>query len=286
MYNALLPGSDKYMSEEAKEVAAEWIVERGKLDWNAKCFGDGFADYVQNCKTASAFADADQNMPGNIFSEVTDYEKDYMWRTILWQKWLWKVYSDKDTAMEGWLITYVYGPFMSIFMEIKGTLLRMTERKVSRKSMKFDLSKWPERSDYRHDALLRMEELMLDVMIVEAKPAESIKCEDDFKKLGIVLGNNILGMKDQFPAIKEDLVRANGIMFVGYTVHLLEARLKDGNPVLFALETFTIPKGDSTSDHKDLLHALRMFIAFAKRVRKNTKLISVRNGKIPADKKQ
>jgi hypothetical protein len=121
-----------------------------------------------------------------------------------------------------------------------------------------------------------MEEFTLDVMIVEAKPTESTKCEDDFKKLGIVLGNNILGMKDHFPAIEEGLVRANGIMFVGYTVHLLEARLKDGKPVLFALETFTIPKGNNgASDHKDLLHALRMFTAFARRIRKNIREIHV-----------
>ena len=63
MFNALLPGSDKYMSEDAKKVAAEWIAECGKLDWNAKCFGDEFADYVKDCKTASAFADAVEDMP-------------------------------------------------------------------------------------------------------------------------------------------------------------------------------------------------------------------------------
>ena len=200
------------------------------------------------------------------------------------RKWLWEVYSKKDTAMEGWLITFVYGPFMSIFMEIKGTLLRMTERKVSRKSMKFDLTKWPERSDYRHDALLRMDELLLDVMIVEAKPTESIKCEDDFKKLGIVLGNNILGMKDDLPAMEEGLVYPTNMIPLALTVHFLEARLYDGKPVLFALETFTIPKGDGATDHKALLHALRMFTSFARRVRKNIREISAKNGKPPVDK--
>ncbi|KAF9362967.1 hypothetical protein BGX34_005182, partial [Mortierella sp. NVP85] len=58
---------------------------------------------------------------------------------------------------------------------IEGTLLRMTERKMSKNSRKCDLSKWPERSDYRHDALLRVDQVKLDAVVVEAKPTESTK---------------------------------------------------------------------------------------------------------------
>jgi hypothetical protein len=174
--------------------------------------------------------------------------------------------------MEGWLISFVYGQFMTIFMDIEGTLLRMTERKISENSKKFDFVSWPERNDYRHDALLLMEAVKLDVVVVEAKPTE-VKSDDDFKKLGIVLSNDILSMKDRYPAIPEQDLKAHGIMFVGYQVYLLETRLKDGSPVVFTVSSFKIPKGGEESDHQTLLLALKWFISFGKRVRNNVELI-------------
>ncbi|KAF9364543.1 hypothetical protein BGX34_001208 [Mortierella sp. NVP85] len=139
--------------------------------------------------------------------------------------------------IEGWLITFVYGPLMSILMEIPGTILNMTEYKISGTSVAYDLTKltqdWINGSlDYRHDAILRVEKSGMDVMVMEAKPG-SKGSEEDLDKLGIVLSNIILGIKEKYPDIKVENLRVHGIMIIGYRAKLIEARLMSGNPVLF-----------------------------------------------------
>lgn len=157
--------------------------------------------------------------------------------------WLWRVHSEKNRTIEGWLITFVYGPLMSILMEIPGTTLNMTEYKISGTSVAYDLVKltqdWIDGSfDYRHDAILRVEKSGMDVMVMEAKP-NSKGSEEDLDKLGIVLSNIILGIEEKYPKIKADDLRAHGIMIIGYRAKLIEARLKSGSPVIMEWDNVT-----------------------------------------------
>lgn len=127
---------------------------------------------------------------------------------------------------------------MSFLLEIPRTLLKMTERKVSPNSMAFDLS---EEHDYRHDGLLRM----------EAKPTVA-GSEDDLRKLGLVLSNNILGIQRRFPDMKAKDLRVYGIMFIGYECQLIEARLFNGCPVIYKRNS---PK--TTPPSLSRVHSLR-----------------------------
>jgi len=171
--------------------------------------------------------------------------------------------------MEGWLITFVYGPLLSILLTVPATLLKMTERKMSQFSRAFDLSAWRE-SGYLHDGLLRIEKNDQDVLAMEAKPTEEGSLYD-FRKLGIVLSNDILAMKGRYPGIADDDHRAYGIMFVGYDAWLLETRLVGGKPLLFSVANVLIPR--TTSDLRHLVHLLEMFIDFKRRVDGSVKLL-------------
>ncbi|KAI8356308.1 hypothetical protein B0O80DRAFT_506148 [Mortierella sp. GBAus27b] len=59
---------------------------------------------------------------------LTEIEQDYIWINIAWLHFLKKL-DISYTAMEGWLITYIYGPLMSILMNIPNSALKMTEYK-------------------------------------------------------------------------------------------------------------------------------------------------------------
>lgn len=171
--------------------------------------------------------------------------------------------------MEGWLITFVYGPLLSILLTVPATLLKMTERKMSSVSRRFDLSAWRE-SGYLHDGLLRIQKNDQDVLAMEAKPTEEGSLYD-FRKLGIVLCNDILAMKKRYCGIADQDHRAYGIMFVGYEVWLLETRLVKGKPLLFSVANVPIPKNDR--EFGRLFPLLKKFIEFKRRVDDTVKLL-------------
>ncbi|KAI8363262.1 hypothetical protein B0O80DRAFT_492408 [Mortierella sp. GBAus27b] len=79
--------------------------------------------------------------------------------------------------MEGWLITYVYGPLMMTLLDVQSTVLKMTEFKMSNESLYQDLLV----NDLRHDGILRVDKCNMDVMIMEAKPTK-VGARDDFGK--------------------------------------------------------------------------------------------------------
>lgn len=205
---------------------------------------------------------------------------------------------------------------MSILLEVPETLLMMTERKMADSSVAFNLQKLT-CTDYRHDGLLRIEGIRMDVMAMEAKPTPT-GSEDDLRKLGIVLSNNILGMKKNFPSIRTKDLRTFGIMFVNYEFKLIEVRLVDetasvdatapvdetasvdatalleetapvdetaseGIPVLFTVAEPQIPKEDHQTSHDQLISSLKMFIAFKRKIQKSVELmIHHKNGNVTA----
>jgi hypothetical protein len=145
------------------------------------------------------------------------------------RSWLWRVYSTRDKAIEGWLITFVYGPIMSILLEILDTILKMTEYKVVDKSLAhpllllIDEEGDKKKKEYRHDAVLHVQDLEIDVMIVEAKPNRK-GSDADIDKLGLVLSDMLLGIRDGFPKIKVGDLRVHGMMIIGYRTMLIEAQ--------------------------------------------------------------
>jgi len=160
---------------------------------------------------------------------------------------------------------------MSILLEIPGTILKMTEYKISGESVAYDLSASAEGFkdwidglfEFRHDALLRIVESNIDVMVMEAKPGVG-GSERDIEKLGAVLTNILYGMKTRFPVIPSNKLQVHGIMFTGYRVQLLEARFRDNHSVVFSVSEVNIPHEQGSID--DLMKALQMFIAFKRRV--------------------
>lgn len=148
---------------------------------------------------------------------LTQNELDYVWGTIDQQSKVWKMCSDKNMDMEGWLTCYVYAPPMLILMDIPSAYLKMTEFKISEGSLyQRNLV-----GDFRHDGILSVEKAGMDMVIMEAKPTEA-GVQDDLGKLGEVLSNSLLGMKTRFKRIGEGDLRTYGIMFSGYNCTLIE----------------------------------------------------------------
>ncbi|KAG0211699.1 hypothetical protein BGX31_001635 [Mortierella sp. GBA43] len=96
---------------------------------------------------------------------LTEIEQDYIWINIAWLHFLKKL-DISYTAMEGWLITYIYGPLMSILMNIPNSALKMTEYKGSGVGKKY---KTPALA-FKHDGILYLKESQVDLMVMEAKP--------------------------------------------------------------------------------------------------------------------
>jgi hypothetical protein len=107
---------------------------------------------------------------------------------------------------------------------------------------------------------------------MEAKPTEEGSLYD-FRKLGIVLSNDILAMKGRYPEIADENHRAYGIMFVGYEAWLLETRLVEGKPLLFSVACVNIPRQTAGRQLGRYLQALEMFIDFKRRVDDTVKLL-------------
>ncbi|KAK3810388.1 MAG: hypothetical protein J3Q66DRAFT_352954 [Benniella sp.] len=167
---------------------------------------------------------------------------------------------------------------MSILMEIPGTILKMTEYKIPVESFAYDLVQLSEgyedlmdgSLDYRHDGILLTEDLCTETMIMEAKPDDR-GADQDLGKLGLVLSNLILGMKNRYsPRIPPRNLRIHGIMFIGYRVKMIEVRLKDDRyPVAYFVSEVTIPRHSGDDSVRQLIQVLKMFIAYKKRVSRN-----------------
>lgn len=167
---------------------------------------------------------------------------------------------------------------MSILLEIPGTVLNMTEYKVTGNSVAhsllpsfdvvdmIDADGKKKDKEYRHDAVLRIQDLHTDVMIMEAKPTDK-GSSDDLEKIGLVLSNMILGIRTRFPEIEVEKLRVHGIMFIGYRAKLIEAQLDGDNPVVYVVSDFIIPQAVGERSFGQLMSALRMFIAFQRRVK-------------------
>ncbi|KAF9349102.1 hypothetical protein BGX34_002053 [Mortierella sp. NVP85] len=109
-------------------------------------------------------------------------------------------------------------------------------------------------------------------MIMEAKP--DIKGSDaELEKLGSVLSDMLLGIRDGFPKVEVEDLRVHGIMITGYRTKLIEAQLIDGKPVVYAVSEITIPDAANTKSLEHLMQALRMFIAFKRRIEKTVNLL-------------
>ncbi|KAG0200952.1 hypothetical protein BGX31_003946, partial [Mortierella sp. GBA43] len=270
-FNSLLESSKRYFTHDAKYAFNDWIQSvrsvcpKYKFS-TQKTFTKDREEY-QHLSTIAIRAIPQVKL--QYFVETSQVEQDYMWMNIFWQTRLWRVYSDKNRKMEGWLIAFVYAPLMSILLEIPGTLLKMTERKVSPNTMAFDLT---EEHDFRHDGLLRILDLDVDVLIMEAKPTVA-GSEDDLRKLGIVLSNNILGIQRRFPDIRKTDLRVYGIMFIGYECQLIEARLFEGYPVIYKRLGFNIPQGDEGNPTKSLVSSLAEFITFKRDIERTVNVL-------------
>jgi len=99
---------------------------------------------------------------------------------------------------------------MSILLEVPGTMLHMTEYKMTDITVAHVLQPLiseddEKKKEYRHDAVLRIVDLNTDAMLMEAKP-DPKGSNADLKKLGLVLSNMILGMRGAFTRIKVDWV--------------------------------------------------------------------------------
>lgn len=114
--------------------------------------------------------------------------------------------------------------------------------------------------NYKHDALLHLDDVKVDLMVMEAKGTEE-GGQQDLWKLGLVLSNNILGMHPKMPPGE---LRAHGIMFIGYSCTLIECQLRDMRPVQYEIAKFDVPS--SAGGHAGVLEGLGYFIAFRDRI--------------------
>ncbi|KAF9344974.1 hypothetical protein BGX34_005165 [Mortierella sp. NVP85] len=292
LFNSMLPESMKYFSKKAVANFKSWSINHILESKMKPETMDAIVQSAESCHHLSTLVkSANPSLKNADFKGFSVADQDYIWMNIAWQSWLWRAHSAENRLVEGWLIAFVYTPLMSSLIEIPGTTLRMTEYKVSAESLGHQmlvttetLQDWINGSiDYRHDALLRVTELNIDVMVMEAKPGVD-GSEHDIEKLGVILANILRGIKTRYPSVGKKL-KVHGVMFTGYRVQFLEARFPKGpkgSKVLKGLKGSKVLKGSEGQDaviysvsdvtvpyEQDvakLVEALKMFIEFKKRV--------------------
>ncbi|KAG0002124.1 hypothetical protein BGZ65_002914 [Modicella reniformis] len=181
-------------------------------------------------------------------------ERHYVWSAYDLHKKLWRIYATADKAMEGWLITFVYGPLLCVFLEVSGIVLKMTEKKGA--------AEIPGK-EYRHDGILHYKRFDLDLMVIEAKPS-GYGCDEDFTKLGHALGMNLFNMQRRFPGMNIECLRTFGLMFSAYSCTLLEMRFVGRTAVMHYVGRAKIPREVDNSD--ELGSTLKMFVKFKRRI--------------------
>ena len=86
MFNSTLPESTRYLSQDATKKFNGWKEEHKLSLDNESLDSSEFRKCARTCESISAIVkDANPSLKELDFGDLSEQEKDYIWRNILWQ---------------------------------------------------------------------------------------------------------------------------------------------------------------------------------------------------------
>ncbi|KAF9349522.1 hypothetical protein BGX34_001756 [Mortierella sp. NVP85] len=208
-------------------------------------------------------------MRTHVTTDSLERDTTYIWNVFNTAANLWADSAHKS-KMEGWIISYIYAPLMSVFMSIPGTRLEMTEKQgnyYNRATVRVKRA-IPD-LNMKHDAVLfETAGVKLDLMIMEAKgDRDAGKREKDIQKLLRALTASLDDATTFVPKERVVDLRTFGILITGNKSEFLEARILPEKRVLvYSVGYAAVP--DSILNSKQLANTIGMYILFKQRIQK------------------